>query len=200
MCVKLWVWNQIFFQNKLDIIPALTDANLALRHEKEKLDKDLDQVREQLKELAPLREKLKEVEEKEEKSQNLIKALRQEGLLWKQRASQLTELNKKLSPEELKRLETDNARLNKLVVQIQNSFKQQTAQVTLHYWYFVSIMLRWSLLAYCYLFWNFSVFASNFFKQFKMWNAWFILKIVRFERYNNSFLLQDTQPDEQDQH
>jgi hypothetical protein len=24
------------------------------------------------------------------------------------------------------------------------------------------------------LFWNFSVFASNFFKQFKMWNAWFI--------------------------
>ncbi len=115
-----------------------------MRHEKEKLDKDLDQVREQLKELAPLREKLKEVEEKEEKSQNLIKALRQEGLVWKQKASQLTELNKKLSPEELKRLETDNARLNKLVVQIQNSVKQQTAQVPCPNYYFVSIMLKWS--------------------------------------------------------
>ena len=83
-----------------------------------------------LKELEPLRQKLKEVEEKEEKGQSMIKALRQEGLLWKQKAGQLTEANKKLSPEELKRLEGDNARLNKLVVQHQNTIKQQATQVT----------------------------------------------------------------------
>ena len=117
MCVKLWSWSQFFFQNKLDIIPALTDANLALRHEKEKLDKDLDQVREQLKELDPLREKLKKVEEKEEKSEQLIKTLKLEA-----------EQNETFWQEELEKMKIE---FGKQIADLQKTIEQQAEQVRL---------------------------------------------------------------------
>ena len=44
------------FQDKVDIIPALTDANRALRLEKKNLDKALEETKEQLKEIDPLRQ------------------------------------------------------------------------------------------------------------------------------------------------
>ncbi len=120
----------LFLRNhQVDIIPALTDANRTLRSEKEKLEKSLDETREQLNEIEPLRQKVKEIEEKDEKSQNLIKALKTDGYSWKQKALQLTEVNKKLSPEELKRLEGENLRLSKQVTTMQNTIKQQGVQV-----------------------------------------------------------------------
>jgi len=123
---KFYTWS---LQEKLDIIPALTESNRALRLEKEKVEKVLEETRHQVQELEPLQDKLKEMAEKEEKSQNVIKALRQEGSQWKQKANQFMELNKKLSPEELKKLEAENARLGKQVQQLQNNVKLQTAQV-----------------------------------------------------------------------
>ena len=119
----------IGLQSKLDIIPALTESNQTLRFEKEKVDQLLEKALHRVKELEPLQDKLKELEEREEKSQNLIKALKTDGFQWKQKATQLTELNKKLSPEELKRLETDNGKLNKQVQNMQNNIKQQATQV-----------------------------------------------------------------------
>jgi len=90
----------------------------------------LEETREQLNEIDPLRQKVKEMEEKDEKSQNLIKALKIDGYSWKQKALQLTELNKKLSPEELKRLEGENVRLSKQVTTLQSTIKQKGVQVT----------------------------------------------------------------------
>ena len=119
----------IGLQSKLDIIPALTESNQTLRFEKEKVDQLLEKALQRVKELEPLQDKLKELEKREEKSQNLIKALKTDSFQWKQKATQLTELNKKLSPEELKRLETDNGKLNKQVQNMQNNIKQQATQV-----------------------------------------------------------------------
>jgi hypothetical protein len=61
--------------------------------------------------------------------QNLIRALKTDGFQWKQKAGQLTELNKKLNPEELKKMEAENSRLTKLSQQLQHNLKQQSAQV-----------------------------------------------------------------------
>ena len=90
----------------------------------------MEETREQLKAIDPLRQKVNEMEEKDEKSQSLIKALKVDGYSWKQKALQLTELNKKLSPEELKRLEGENGRLSKQVTTMQSTIKQQGVQVT----------------------------------------------------------------------
>ena len=100
-----------------------------MRMDKERVEKILEETRRRVQELEPLQDKLKEMTEKDEKSQSLIRALKQDGYGWKVKATQLAELNKKLSPEELKKHEAENARLNRQVLQLTATAKQQTTQV-----------------------------------------------------------------------
>ena len=100
-----------------------------MRMDKERVEKILEETRRRVQELEPLQDKLKEMTEKDEKSQSLIRALKQDGYGWKVKATQLAELNKKLSPEELKKHEAENVRLNRQVLQLTATAKQQTTQV-----------------------------------------------------------------------
>ena len=121
---------------KVQTIPALSDSNRFLREERDTLKSSLEETTEKLKALqdssAPLQEKLKNLTETEEKSSAEITALKADNLRWRQRVNQLIEKEQKINPEEMSKVQNENAILKKKVDTLSKDVqvaKNQASQV-----------------------------------------------------------------------
>ncbi|XP_049818451.1 nucleoprotein TPR isoform X3 [Aethina tumida] len=102
---------------KLETLNAITDSNRALRHERDQLITQLEDLKVRISKLetdsSPLEEKCKELQTKADQMQNENIALRTEATRWRQRANMLIEKTNRTSPEDWKKLQNERENLAK---------------------------------------------------------------------------------------
>ncbi|XP_066254200.1 nucleoprotein TPR isoform X1 [Euwallacea similis] len=113
---------------RLETLNAITDSNRALRHERDQLLSEMQELSaraEQMEsELAPLQERNRDLQTKADQMQTENISLRAECTRWRQRANLLIEKTNRTSPEDWKKLQTERETLAKqLTVERGNNAK-----------------------------------------------------------------------------
>merc|ERR1719192_1621858 len=100
---------------KVEALPAISDSNRVLRSQNEKLEMEMRDVADKYNkanaELEPLRATLKAREEEAEKTSAEMTAIKADNQRWKARVTQLIEKHQKISPEEMKKVQMENSKL-----------------------------------------------------------------------------------------
>jgi hypothetical protein len=73
--------------------------------------------------MAPLQEKIKIIEENEDKVNGEMIALKADNLRWRARVTGLIEKHQKISPEEMKKVQVENSKLNQRLSLLNNQLK-----------------------------------------------------------------------------
>lgn len=113
---------------KVETLNAITDSNRSLRHERDSLLSQVDELRTRLvtveEQIAPLQEKNKELSKKAEAMQTENISIRAEATRWRQRANFLIEKSNRTSPEDWKKLQNERETLAKqLTIERSNNTK-----------------------------------------------------------------------------
>jgi len=113
---------------KVETLSAVTDSNRMLREEKEKIEKEIEKLKEVVADseakITPLEDKLKQTEEKVSTLVTEKLAAQSEAEKWKIRSDQLVEKSFKINPKELARLQEVEMNLTKAVSSLETEKKQ----------------------------------------------------------------------------